>query len=165
MLPKLATKATSCVLDKFERKVSEEGVLRAGKGFTLFILNEDMDDIKIEESLKQSSLLIDGATETVKSKIKKEECGFLGAMMAPMAASLIAPKASLLMQAVASLLINPISGKGVTRAGKGEEGGIVPLLALPLVINVLGKGVIRTGKGMRRAGKGYNDMDDINKNF
>ena len=37
VLPKLATKATSSVLDKFERKISGKGVVSARKGFTLFI--------------------------------------------------------------------------------------------------------------------------------
>ena len=40
-LPKLATKATSSVLGKFERKISAEGAVRTGKGFTLLISNED----------------------------------------------------------------------------------------------------------------------------
>ena len=60
MLPKLATKATSYVLDKFEIKA------RARKGFTLFISNEDIDIIKIAESKEKSGLLTDGATVTVK---------------------------------------------------------------------------------------------------
>ena len=72
VLPKVATKATSSVLDKFERKISGKGVVRVEKGFTLFISNEDMDDIfKILESLKKLGLLIDSATETVKHKTKK----------------------------------------------------------------------------------------------
>ena len=72
VLPKLATKATSSVLDKPERKISGRGAVRAEKGFTLFISNEDMDDIfKIVESLKKLGLLIDSATETVKHKTKK----------------------------------------------------------------------------------------------
>ena len=46
--------------------------MRAGKGFTLFILNEDMDDIiKILKSLEDLLVLIDGVTETVKDEIKK----------------------------------------------------------------------------------------------
>ena len=54
VLPKLATKTTSSVLDKLERKISGEGAVRAEKGFTLFISNEDVDDIfKIVESLKK----------------------------------------------------------------------------------------------------------------
>ena len=44
----------------------------AGKGFTLFILNEDMNDIiEIIKSLEDLGVLIDGATETVKHEIKK----------------------------------------------------------------------------------------------
>ena len=51
VLPKLAGEVTLSVLDKFNRK-------RAGKGFTSFISNEDMDDfIKIVESLEKSGLL------------------------------------------------------------------------------------------------------------
>ena len=95
VLPKLATKATSSVLDKFERKITGKGAVRAGRGFTFFISNEDMDVIiKIVESLDKSGLLIDVSTETVKHEIKKQEGGFLGAMMAPMTASMIAPMAS-----------------------------------------------------------------------
>ena len=62
-MPELATKATLSVLDKFEREISRRGAARAGKGFILFIWIEDMDDvIKIEKSLEDSALLIDGAT-------------------------------------------------------------------------------------------------------
>ena len=46
-------------------------------------------------------------------------------MVAPMAASLIAPRVSSLIQPVASLLINAITWKS-------QEGGYLPLLALPL---------------------------------
>ena len=57
---------------KFERKIGEKGAVRAGKGFTLFILNEDMNDIiKFIKSLGYSNALIDGITETVKNEIKK----------------------------------------------------------------------------------------------
>ena len=38
--------------------------MTAGKGFTLFILNEDMNIIKIIKSLEDSGALIDGVTET-----------------------------------------------------------------------------------------------------
>ena len=47
--------------------------------------------------------------------------------MAHLAASLITTKISSLMQLVASILINAIAGKGVTRAGKGQEGEFLPL--------------------------------------
>ena len=84
-----------------------------------------MDDIiKIVESSEKSGLLIDGASKTVKHEIKKQEGGYLPAMMAPMAAPLIAPMVSSLIQPIAPSLINSITGKG-------QEGGLLPLLALP----------------------------------
>ena len=52
--------------------------MRAGKGFTLFVLNEDVNDlIKIIKSLEDSFLLNDGVTETVKDEIKNENAYFL----------------------------------------------------------------------------------------
>ena len=47
---------------------------------------------------------------------------------------------------------NAVAGKGVRRAGKGQEGGILPLLALPLMFKVI-------------SGWGYNNMDNMDKNF
>ena len=44
-------------INELERKVSGKGAVRAGKGFTLFLLNEDMNDIiKIIKSLEDSSV-------------------------------------------------------------------------------------------------------------
>ena len=67
VLPKLATKPNSSVLNKFKRKISGQGGVRTGKWFTLFIPNQDMDIIIIEITRK-SGLLTDGATETVKQR-------------------------------------------------------------------------------------------------
>ena len=72
----LATKATFSALDNFERKVSGQGAVRAGKGFTLFISKEMDDSIKIVESLEKSGILIVGAIETVKNEIKKKKVDF-----------------------------------------------------------------------------------------
>ena len=41
-LPGLVSNLTSSAINKFDRKISEKGAARLGKGFTLFILNEDM---------------------------------------------------------------------------------------------------------------------------
>ena len=65
--------------------------------------------------------------------------------MTTMAASLIAPVASSSIQNVASSFINAIAGKEVMRAGKQQESGFLPLLALPLIIKALGKRVRREG--------------------
>ena len=48
----LLSNLTSNAINKFERKISGKGAVRAGKGFTLFISNEDMSYIKIIKSLK-----------------------------------------------------------------------------------------------------------------
>ena len=105
-----------------------------------------MDDIiKIVESLEKSGLLIAGVTETVKREIKKQEDAFLGAMMAPMAASLTAPTASSLILPVASSVINTITGQGVIKAGKGQKSGSLPLLlALHLMVKAMtGQDIIK----------------------
>ena len=44
-LPALVSNLSSNAINKFERKISGKGVVRAGKWFTVFILNEDMNDI------------------------------------------------------------------------------------------------------------------------
>ena len=63
---------------KFQKKISRKGAVRAGKGFTLFILNEDMNDIiKTIKPLEDSGVLIDGVTETAKHEIKKKQANFL----------------------------------------------------------------------------------------
>ena len=72
-LPGLISNLTPNAIDKFERKISGKEAVRAGKGFTLFILNETMNNvIKIIKWLEDSGLLIDGVTETVKPEIKTQ---------------------------------------------------------------------------------------------
>ena len=59
--------------------------MRAGRGFTLFISNDDMNDfIKIIKLLEDSGVITDGVTESVKHEIKKQEGGFLGDFLAPL---------------------------------------------------------------------------------
>ena len=107
----LASNLTANTINKFERKISGKGAVRAGKEFTLFISNEDMNDIiKIIKSLEGSGVLIDRVTETVKDEIKKQEGVFLGALLAPLTTSLVQP--------VISSVGKGISGKGVRKAGK-----------------------------------------------
>ena len=53
-LPGLVSNLTSSAITKFDRKISGKGAVRAGKGFTLFISNEDMNYIiKIIKFLPQ----------------------------------------------------------------------------------------------------------------
>ena len=80
------------MINKFTRKISGKGAVRAGKGFYLFILNEDTNDIiKIIKSLEDSGILIDVVTEKVKHEIEKQEDRFLEGLLALLAASLVQP--------------------------------------------------------------------------
>ena len=90
-------------------------------------------------------------------KQKKQEGKFIAAIMPPMTASSIAFMASSLLQPVASSLINAIAGIRVRSARKGQKGGFLPLLVPPLM-KVL-------ENGDTRAGKEYNNMDHLDKNF
>ena len=69
------------------------------------------DIIKSVKLLGDSGVFIDGVTETVKDEIKKQEGGFLGTLLAPLAISLV--------QLVISSKVKGISGRGVRRAGRG----------------------------------------------
>ena len=110
-LPGLLSNLTSNVINKFERKINGKGAVRAGKGFTLFVLNEDMNDIvKIIKSLEDASVLIDGVIETVNGEIKKQEDGLIGALLASVPASLVQP--------VIYSVVKVISRRGVRRAGR-----------------------------------------------
>ena len=72
-LPGLVSNLAQNAINKFERKASRKEAVRAGRELTLFISNEDIIDIiKVIKSLEDSSVLIDGATETVKHEIKKK---------------------------------------------------------------------------------------------
>ena len=98
--------------EKAATKVGK-GSARAGKGFTLFVHIEDMNDIiKIIKPLEDSNVLIDGITEKRKHKKKKrkkkQEGGFLPALLAPLATSLVQP--------VISLVVKRISRRGIRRA-------------------------------------------------
>ena len=99
------------IIDKFERKISGQRAIRDGKRFYLFILIEDMNDsIKNIKPLKDSGVLIDQVAETTKHEIKKQEVGFLGALLAILAVSLVQP--------LISSAVKGISGRRVVRAGR-----------------------------------------------
>ena len=88
------------------KKISGKGAVIATKGFTLFILNEDVNDIiKIIKSLDDSGALIDGVTESAKDKIKKQKRLFR--------------LATSIAQPVISSVVKGISGREVRRAERG----------------------------------------------
>ena len=66
-LPGLVSNLTSNEKNKFDRKISWKRAVRAGKGFTLFISNKDMNGfIKIIKPLQDSGVLIDELSKKVK---------------------------------------------------------------------------------------------------
>ena len=55
-----------------------KGSCQSRNRFTLFISNEDMNDvIEIIKLLEDSGVLIEGVTETVKHKLKNKNVNFL----------------------------------------------------------------------------------------
>ena len=100
-------------------------ILGSGNMTTLIISNDEIEDIiKIVKSLEDSGLLLKGVTETVQNEVKEQKGGFLSMLLGTLGASLLG---------------NPLTGKGINRAGKG-------------------KGINRAGEGLVRAGYG-NKMD------
>ena len=61
--------------------------------------------------MENSSVLIDGVTETVKQEIRKQEDKFLGALSVPLTTSLV--------EQVISSVVKGICRRGVRGAGKG----------------------------------------------
>ena len=113
-LPVLVSKSISNAISNFERKISGKGAVGAQKGFTLLTSNKDMNDfIKIIKSLEDSCLFIDEVTETVKLEIRRQEDGFLEALLPPLAVSLAQP--------VFFSVVKDKSRRGVRRSGYIDE--------------------------------------------
>ena len=70
----LVSNLNSSAINKFDRKINGKGAVKLGKRFTLFISNEDMNDInKIIKLVEDSDMSIDGVTGTIKDKIEKNK--------------------------------------------------------------------------------------------
>ena len=98
-------------INKFEIKIRRKRDVRAGKGFNLFISYEDINDmIKIIKSLQDTNVLLDGINEIVKHKTKKQEGGFLSALLIPLTPSLV--------QSLNYSVVKGISGRGIRKEGR-----------------------------------------------
>ena len=85
------------------------------------ISNDEKDDIiKIVKSLEDSSLLLNGVTETIQNEVKEQKGGFLSMLLGTLGASLLG---------------NLLTGRGINRAGEGRG------------INRAGEGIVRAGYG------------------
>ena len=85
---------------------------------TLIISNEEMDDIlMIVQTLEDSNILLKGVTKTIENETKEQKGGFLSMLLGTLGAN---------------LLESLLTGKGILRAGFG---------------NNKGKGIVRAGYG------------------
>ena len=66
------------------------------------------DLLKIVKSLKDSGILLNGITETVKNEVKEQKGGFLSMLLGTLGPSLLV-----------ELSTKNLSGRGVIRAGEG----------------------------------------------
>ena len=74
----LVAMASTSAIDGTTQATSRAGVVRAGKGVTLVIMNEDMNDIiRILKSLENLGALIVGVSEPAKHDIKIKKLDFL----------------------------------------------------------------------------------------
>ena len=85
---------------------------------TLIISNEEMNDImKIVQALEDSNILLKGLAKTIENETIEQKGGFLSMLLGNLGASLLG---------------NLLTGKGIVRAGSG---------------NNKGKGIVRAGYG------------------
>ena len=98
---------------------------------SLTIPNKDINDmIKIVQALEDSNILLKGVAETVKNETKEQKRGFLSMLLGTLGASLLG---------------NLLTGKGIKRAGYGNNKGKGVLRAGYGNNNNKGKGVVRAG--------------------
>ena len=88
-----------------------------------FISNEEINSIiKIIKSLEQLGVLIDRFTETLKYEKKKKKEGFLEALLALLATSIVQP--------IISSVVKGVSGRGFRKAGKGYMNTIFEFISI-----------------------------------
>ena len=73
--------SASAVDGAIQIKINSRGVVRAWKGMTWVLLNEDMNYFISIKSLENSGVLIGELSKTVKYEIKRQEGGFLGMLL------------------------------------------------------------------------------------
>ena len=110
LIPLGLTAAASAADAGIHKKILESGTT------TLIISNEEMNGIiKIVQAPEDSNILLKGLTESVKNETKEQKGGFLSMLLGTLGASLLG---------------NLLTGKGILRAGYG---------------NNKGKGIVRAG--------------------
>ena len=109
LVNRIASNATWNVIGKLGREINGKGSVKGGERFTLFISNENMNDIiKFIKWLEDLNVLSNSITEKAsKTWNKKQVDGLLSALIVSLGPWVI------------SSAVNDISARGVTRAGRG----------------------------------------------
>ena len=112
LAPLLITAAASAIDAGIQKEIHGSGTA------TSIISNEEVNDImKIVEALEDSNILLKGIINTIKNETKEQKGGFLNMLLGTLDAILLG---------------NLLSGKGIVKAGSG---------------NNKGKGIVRAGSG------------------
>ena len=85
--------------------------------------------MKIVQALEDSNILLKGVTKTIENETKEQKWGFLGMLLGTLGASLLG---------------NVLIGKGIVRAGSG---------------NNKGKGIVRAGSGRPLSSASQKQLD------
>ena len=109
LVNRIASNTTWNVIGKLGRQINGKGSVKGGERFTLFISNENINDIiKVIKWLEDLNVLSNSITEKAsKTWNKKQVDGLLSALIVS------------LVPWVISSAVNGISARGVTRAGRG----------------------------------------------
>ena len=114
-LMKVAVPSAKNILARLEITAAVSAIdagVKKTNGFgttTLMISNEEMNEIiKVAKDFKDSNILLKGITETIENETKEQKWGFLGMLLGALGAS---------------LLWNVLTGKGIARAGYGNNWG------------------------------------------
>ena len=103
LAPLRITAAASAIDAGIQQKIHGSGTT------TLIISNEEMNDImKIVQALEDFNILLKGVTNTIKNKTNEQKSRFLSMLLGTLGASLLG---------------NLLSGRGIVRAGAGNNKG------------------------------------------
>ena len=110
-----------------------------------------MNDIKkIVQALEDSNILLKGVTKTIENETKEQKGGFLSMLLGTLGASLLG---------------NLLTGKGIVRAGSGNNKGKGIVRAAsgrslsPALQNNKGRGIVRAGYGLPLSSTSQKQLD------
>ena len=110
-LSRLVSNLTSSAINKFDRKKSGKGAVRSKRIYFIYFKWRYELYHKDYKIIRRFGCINWWRYWNSKDEIKKQEAGFHGTLLAPLAA--------LLVQPVISSVVKVIGGRGIRRAGRG----------------------------------------------